>query len=284
MKMLNYFRKLQEIIEPESEEDPDIQGNPQLVELLEWIGNILALLYFCTPLIQIIKLYKGSLNVKDIPIFLLLTILLNCLLWLLNAFSSEYLLDWVALLISNGIGLIINLAILFLYLNLYLERNLKKFLVFGIFVIDLLIEISYLMFRYIIFPEKKSDQEGEEVFHSIGLVATFINVLMYGSPIQNLIRLFKTGKSSVLPIFTLVVGFFTTMTFLLKGVISYNYFNLENDADERRNAFETIISNGLSFFLISCQIGFWVYFYFTKSPNQKMEDKTKNIENDSLLQ
>ena len=69
------------------------------------------------------------------------------------------------------------------------------------------------MFRYIINADKEAKEEGKH-FHMIGLVATLINVAMYASPIQNLIKLFKTKSYDMLPIFTLVVGFFTTLTFV----------------------------------------------------------------------
>ena len=95
--------------------------------VLSYLGNVLSLLYFTTPLIQIIKAYRKTLNKEAIPLSLLIFIILNCLLWLLNAFSSDKLSDWIPLLISNGIGIILNLAILFLYLNLLLEKNVKKF-------------------------------------------------------------------------------------------------------------------------------------------------------------
>ena len=119
-------------------------------EALSYIGNILSLAYFATPLIQIIQAYKSKLDKNDIPIILLVLIILNCLLWLINAFASDDLSAWIPLLISNGFGLVINLSILFLYLNLLLDGKLKQFLFYGAFTINVIIEISYFMFRFII--------------------------------------------------------------------------------------------------------------------------------------
>ena len=234
--------------------------------ILSYIGNGLSLIYFATPLIQIIRAYKNTLDKDAIPLALLIFILLNCLLWLLNAFSSDDLLEWIPLLISNGFGIIINLTILFLYLNLLLEKNLKQFFFYGFFAINVIIQITYGMFRFIILKDKdiKKEDQKELEFHYIGFAATIINVLMYSSPIFNIMKLIKTKSSDLLPIFTLAVGFLCTMTFLIQGVVSYNFYNYENEIEQRTYAKETIISNGISFFLIACQIGFWIYYTLTQ--------------------
>ena len=82
---------------------------------LSYIGNIFSLVYFITPLIQIIKAYKIKFDKNDIPLSLLVLIILNCLLWLINAFSSDDLGAWIPLLISNGTGIVVNVALLIFF-------------------------------------------------------------------------------------------------------------------------------------------------------------------------
>lgn len=244
--------------------------------ILSYIGNTLSLIYFTTPLIQIILAYKKKLDKNAIPKTLLIFIMLNCLLWLINAFASGGLKQWIPLLISNGFGLILNIAIFFLYLNLLLEQNIKKFLFFCFFTINVMAQISYAMFRYIILKDKeeKEEKQKEIEFHYIGFAATIINVIMYSSPVFNIMKLFKTRSSELLPIFTLGVGFLCTITFLIQGVVLYNFYDNESEQEERTYAKETIISNGISFFVISCQIGFWVYYRLTQ---KKKEIKIDNL-------
>ena len=100
---------------------------------LSYFGNILSLIYFLTPSIQIIRAYDKSLDRDMFPLSLIIFIILNCLLWLLNAFSSDDILDWIPLIISNGFGIILNITILFLFLNLLLGNN-KKNLLFMVFL------------------------------------------------------------------------------------------------------------------------------------------------------
>ena len=73
------------------------------------------------------------------------------------------------------------------------------------------------------------------------------------------------------------------MIFLIQGVVSYNFYDYEEEIEQRTYAKETIISNGISFFFITCQIGFWAYFRLTQKKN-KEELKISNNMNERLSQ
>lgn len=244
--------------------------NSTVITIFQIVGNSFALIFFVTPFFQIIKkqLYSGDQNIKDMPLLLILTIIFNCLLWLLNAFSSGDITAWIPLLVSNIGGLAVNTLLLFFYLFIYLNKQVKQFLGFGFFVVDLLVEVTYLTFRYIIVVSKDKDS----TFHLIGFVATIVNVIMYLSPIQNIKVIIQQRKYQALPIYTLIIGFFSTLTFFTQGIISYLG---SDDSNERRNAVETMISNGVSFFLLACLVGIYSYFYFTR-PVPKTDDDDFN--------
>ncbi|MCQ2820315.1 MAG: SWEET family sugar transporter [archaeon] len=227
-------------------------------EIFNWIGTGTAILYFCSPLIQIIYLYKGKIKADFIPLFLLLTILFNCLFWVIYSTADGII---VPSLISNGIGLGINVIILFLYLYIYLEQKVWQFLGYGFFMIDVLVEIYYLMNRYIV---KKYHKDNPTL---VGFIATIIGVVMYLSPAQNIISLCRTGNYQMLPIITNVIGFFNTLIWLLYGVLTKYP--------------DTIASNGVSFIIICAQIGFWAY-YFIKSVRDK-EHGNIDIPDDPII-
>ena len=109
-----------------------------LQKTIEWIASGFSMVYFSTPLIQIIRMYKGQLNVETLPITLIITILFNCTFWILHGITESITEKkvWYSLLICNGYGLLINIPMLFLYLFLYLEKNLKKFIGYGLFVVN----------------------------------------------------------------------------------------------------------------------------------------------------
>jgi hypothetical protein len=254
----------------------DETRTPQGNEALSYIGNILSIAYFATPLIQIIQAYKSKLDKNDIPIILLVLIILNCLLWLINAFASDDLSAWIPLLISNGFGLVINLSILFLYLNLLLDGKLKQFLFYGAFTINVIIEISYFMFRFIILNGKESkDQETKQTeFHTIGFVATVFNLMMYSSTFINIRKMMQTRSSDKLPIITIGIGILCTIIFMIQGMIQYSYFNLKEESNQRMYAVETMVSNGISFLSLSIQAGIWIFYFNIGGRNINTMDET----------
>ena len=270
------------------------EGNSVGVTLLQIVGNFFALIFFISPLFQIIamKLYSERHDIKNVPLFLILTIIFNCLFWLLNAFSSGDLKSWIPLLVSNIGGLIINTFLLFFYLFVLLKRKLKRFLFFGFFVVNLLVEVTYLTFRYVINPSK--EKKDNDTFYLIGFVATIINVLMYSSPVQNIKVIIKEGRYEALPIYTLISGFFVTLAFFIQGILSFTQIksSYDNKNVKRRSAIETMISNGLSFFLLACLAGVYAYFYFKPPIPQKINidvlnkgniDEGLNDKNDDVV-
>lgn len=265
------FENAVKILRNLSEEDP------KSVVALGYIGNIFSLAFFATPLIQIIQAYKTKIDKNDIPLLLLLLIILNCLLWLINAFASGNLSNWIPLLISNGAGLLINLCILFLYLNLILNKNVKQFVFYGIMTLNVLIQISYFMFRFIILKDKdsKDKKQAQKEFHLIGFVATVINICMYSSTFVNIVKMIKTKRPENLPIFTIGAGLLCTIIFLVQGMIQYNSFSEE---DKKMYAIETMISNGISFLSLTIQGGIWLYYFLTRVRNNKViEEKVENF-------
>lgn len=248
------------------------------IEALGYIGNIFSLAFFATPLIQIIKAYKTVLDKNDIPLLLLILIILNCLLWLINAFASGDLLSWIPLLVSNGVGILINICILFLYLNLILNKNLKQFLFYGIFTLDVIAQISYFMFRYIILKDKdsKGKSQEEKEFHLIGFVATVINIMMYSSTFVNTVKMIKTKKPENLPIFSIGVGLLCTITFMIQGMVQYNSYK---DKERKMYAIETMISNGVSFLSLTIQGGIWLYYFLTRDKSdEQIQEKVENLD------
>lgn len=259
----NILRTLQE-----EQEEPS-----GAINALSYVGNMFCLIYFVTPLIQVIRAYKTTtFLISDIPILLLIFIILNCLLWLINAFASDDLGGWIPLLISNGAGILINVCLLYLYLNLFLKKNLKLFLFYGIFTLDIIAQISYFMFRFIILNDKdnKGKEQAEKEFHMIGFVATVINIMMYSSSFVDVVKMTKTKKPENMPIFTIGCGLLCTIIFMVQGVVQYNHYNSN---EQKMYAIETMISNGISFLSLAIQGGIWLFYFITRPKDIHIDDE-----------
>ena len=182
---------------------------------------------------------------------------------ILNAISSGDLSEWIPLLISNIGGLLINIVLLFWYLYVLLDHNKKQFLGYGFFVINLLVEIGYFIYRFII------NEQGKDSFHLIGYVATVINICMYSSPYFNYKRIINSynykntikylvwvnsKKSATIPLYTIISGLFTCLIFFIQGFVSFR--ELKDKANSKRlrqSNIETMISNTISFIIDSAE-------------------------------
>lgn len=235
------------------------------------LGNILSLIFFIIPLIQITKLYKGGIKAKDAPLLLLFAINFNCILWLLVAFSSNNITEWLPLIISYIGGLSINLALVFFFLYIVLKKDIGKFLGFGLFSLNLIIEFSYLILRYVINEEKEFN---EATFHTIGYVATLVNILMYFSPATDIKNVFRTGNYDKLTLIELYVGLGGTFIMFIQAIIKYNTID---DIVIKRNSIEMFVANLIAFILLIVIVCVYVYsgFKHTK-PKQISENQIQN--------
>ena len=236
------------------------------VKVLQYFGNISALIYFSTPLFQVFKqkLYKVIDSIKNVSLALIISILFNCLFWILNAIASDDLSAWIPLLISNIGGILINTVLLFWYLYVLLEHNKKKFLGYGFFVVNLLVEIGYFFHRYII------KDSGEDSFHLTGYIATVINIFMYSSPYFNYKKIIKSRNSGSIPLYTIISGICTCLIFFIQGFVSFR--TIKDSTRDRQSNIETMISNAISFILLGILAALYGFNY------TKTEINTDNVD------
>jgi uncharacterized protein with PQ loop repeat len=236
------------------------------VKVLQYFGNISALIYFSTPLFQVFKqkLYKDIDSIKNVSLALIISILFNCLFWILNAIASDDLSAWIPLLISNIGGILINTVLLFWYLYVLLEHNKKKFLGYGFFVVNLLVEIGYFFHRYII------KDSGEDSFHLTGYIATVINIFMYSSPYFNYKKIIKSRNSGSIPLYTIISGICTCLIFFIQGFVSFR--TIKDNIRDRQSNIETMISNAISFILLGILAALYGFNY------TKTEINTDNVD------
>ena len=237
-----------------------VEPKDVLQSALEWLGNGLSIIYFISPLIEIIRLFKGKINRNSIPVFLLLSILFNCLFWCIFGYLHDPI--WLSMIITNGIGLVVNIGLMFLYLYLFLDHAIKPFVGYGFFVVNLLVEITYLIYELM---NSKIITESDD---SLGYIAMIFNVIMYASPITNIVQLFRTKSKDFLPIYTNSIGFFSCTVFIIYGIITKSK--------------ETWISNTASLVVIVIQIAFWAYFYLKHQEEQPII-KVEDVENGDIV-
>ena len=206
-------------------------------KVFEWISNFLSIAYFTIPLFQLIKKRKHSIIQECLSVPLIIGIITNCFFWVIFG-SKEPI--WLSMVITNGFGFILNVFILYYYLFFFLQKKLLPFIGYGLYILNVFVQVFYILHKHI-----KRDDNNDNRW---GFIAMLLNVAMYACPFQNIIILFKQGKYNKALIIANVIGFFATMFWFIYGILTQDKI--------------TMISNGVSMFVVFMQLLFWFFFYY----------------------
>ena len=214
-----------------------------------WIGAIISIYFYFAPGFPFFKVLKDQMNYQDLPVILLISSFLNCILW------ADYGLikNSTQIYIANSFGGTITLIWITIYL-LYLGKN--YFVVSLILNILILIATGAISFLFYF----KIDS------NITGLIAMIFNIIIYAAPGEKIIRVIKTKKYELIPIYSSIGGFLCSICWLIFGFY--------------QNDMNLIIPNslGILFSIIQILIFFILYSKSDKNRNDKSpNDSIKNI-------
>ena len=220
-----------------------------------WVGAIISIYFYFAPGFPFYKALKDQMKYQDLPIILLISSFINCILWadygLIKNSSQIY--------ITNSLGGTITLIWITIYL-LYLGK--KYFVISLILNIFLLIATGAISFLFYFIIDS----------NITGLIAMIFNVLMYAALGEKIISVIKTKNYELIPIYSSIGGFLCSLCWLIFGFY-------QNDKN-------IIIPNSLGILFSVIQILIFIILYCKshknnneKNPNSsiKNEEKDKNI-------
>lgn len=156
------------------EDDNDPFDFTQFKNLLGLAGNILAITFFIAPISLMRKLHKREQDPKDIPYFIMLMSIMNCVLWVSYGILKTA--DKFFILLANGIGFPINLFYLCLYFFYKADRDCGKSLMY--ILPSIICSCGILaLFTW-----------GIKIIEVAQYSAMIFNIFMYGSPGQNIVN------------------------------------------------------------------------------------------------
>jgi len=220
-----------------------------------WVGAIISIYFYFAPGFPFYKALKDQMKYQDLPIILLISSFINCILW------ADYGLikNSTQIYITNSLGGTITLIWITIYL-LYLGK--KYFVISLILNIFLLIATGAISFLFYFIIDS----------NITGLIAMIFNVLMYAALGEKIISVIKTKNYELIPIYSSIGGFLCSLCWLIFGFY-------QNDKN-------IIISNSLGILFSVIQILIFIILYCKshknnneKNPNSsiKNEEKDKNI-------
>ena len=161
--------------------DSDIIG-----DIFGWVGTVICIYFFVSPVVPFIKLIKGEITYKESPGILLICSFMNCILWADYGLRKDRFLQYF----PNGLGGSITLVFITIFLIYFAGKQLPFALLYTVALALVVAGIAILFYKI-------------DSYYT-GLVAMIFNVLMYAAPGEKMYTVCKTGNYELIPIWSTI--------------------------------------------------------------------------------
>jgi solute carrier family 50 protein (sugar transporter) len=214
-------------------------------DIFGWVGTGISLFFYIAPVVPFLKLIKGEITCKESPGILLICSFMNCILW------GDYglLLDRFLIYLANGIGGVITLIWIVIFIIHYVEKRFAMALLYNLILTISIVGIALLFF--FIVP-----------YQVTGKIAMVFNVLMYASPGEKMITVFRTGNYKLIPIWSTLGGIACSACWMIYGIYLVDW--------------NQIIPNALGVLFSIFQVIVFL-FYKLKNGNEVKEEESSEV-------
>ena len=219
-----------------------------LPTIVSWIGTIIGIILNLSPCVLFYNIHLGKEKYTIIPESMLIFNILCPSLWACYWYLQE---DKFVPFFSAVAGLGISEIFSLLYLYYLSGKCLKKYLLFALLEINLVIEFNYVLIRII----------GD--YPTVGNIAVVVNILTYIAPGQNIIKVCKEKNYKLIPIASTLSGASCALSWLIFGLLIKDI--------------HTIIPNTLGLIFAGINSLTWAYFYCKRDKDSEEEDKKELI-------
>ena len=216
-------------------------------EIFGWIGSVLAIIFYISPIVPFYSLIKEKITYKETPGVLLMMSFFNCILWGVYGLRGDLIQVWV----TNFLGAFITFIFITIFLIYCSEVKIITSLIYNIISLALIVIIFYI--SYALFNND-----------IVGDAATIFNILMYAAPGEKIYKVFQTQKYDLIPIVSSICGLATASCWCIYGIY-------------RKNG-NLILPNALGIFFAILQIIVWFIFYKIKQNKENNIDIADNEE------
>lgn len=226
---------------------------------MDWItvvgfsANILSIVFYISPTMLIIDLCRTK-DTSKIPYWMFIFTILNCLFWFIYGVQKGF---W-AVYLNNGLGLVMNLIYLCIFIshcqNLSLStRWLLNILAFGF--------SAGFIASFIIFVTN---------VEVAGTVAMVFNICMFFSSLQKIADVFKYRDNTYIPFIPIVCLMMASTIWLLYGILQGMNMYL-------------IIPNSIGLTISLFQVILWYVFNYPESMREKQANTQEDPDRESLV-
>ena len=160
------------------------------MDLFGWTGAFVSICFFCSPVLNFIKLIKKKIQYKDIHILIILGNYISSIVWLIYGYK----ISCTQLITCYSIGASISLIWIWIYLINMGKKRMTLTLIYAL-ILSILTFSLYITLAIII-----DDKD------TLGEVCFIVCSISYISPTQLLIKVLNKKDYKIIPIFSAVIS------------------------------------------------------------------------------
>ena len=160
------------------------------MDLFGWTGAFISICFFCSPVLNFIKLIKKKIQYKDIHILIILGNYISSIVWLIYGYK----ISCTQLITCYSIGASISLIWIWIYLINMGKKRMTLTLIYAL-ILSVLTFSLYITLAIII-----DDKD------TLGEVCFIVCSISYISPTQLLIKVLNKKDYKIIPIFSAVIS------------------------------------------------------------------------------
>ena len=179
-----------------------------LEQIFGWAGTFLTMTFFIAPIHSFSNVFKGKLNYKDTPSFLITVSYFNCFVW----FIYGGLINSLQVKISNIIGCGSSL----LFIIIYLLYEIRSYPIDAI--LNGLLIVAATLVGYRAFTVLFDD------VNVIGKVCSCASIIVFISPLQLIYRVLKDRDYRLIPIASAITSILSGSCWLMYGLLKKDFY------------------------------------------------------------
>ena len=180
----------------------------QVENAFGWIGTVLTLSFFISPIIPFINVFRGRLNYEDTPAIVMCASYCNCLVW----YVYGLLINSSQIKVCNMIGCSASL----LLISIYLLYEIRKYTTDAVLNAIILFTGSWSAYRAltVIFNDPSI----------VGKICVCATLVVFISPIQLVYRTITEKNYKLIPIVSAVLSVLSGAAWVIYGLMRKDYY------------------------------------------------------------
>ena len=177
-----------------------------ITDFFGWVGVLVSIIFFASPLPQFINLIKKKSNFTEINIIIIMGNYISSVVWLIYGYKIKI----KQITVCYSIGALISLIWIWTYLIFMGKKKISQSLIFTILLSALTFAL-YIVLTVIITDIK-----------TLGEVCFIVCSLSYISPTQLLIKVLNTKDYKLIPIYSAIIASIGYGSWTLFGLFKFN--------------------------------------------------------------